>query len=288
MNFRHIFAKIKTFLSVRNAIEWVMIYYVCMVDLEEALSTAKNAALKSGQRILRGLEEDLHIATKGDPVDRVTQVDIDCQRIILETIGQKFPDHHCISEEDSPDPALPALSNKPVWFIDPIDGTSNFIKRLPHCGTSIGLEIDGEVIVGVLYFPVFGWMYTAMKGGGAFRNGERIHASSCVRMQDAVIAECYSDRTHRGKEVMFPPALAYRKFGSAIMSLAFVADGRIDGTGLFCYPWDIAAARVIIPEAGGMLSWEYTGDHTMRGAVRCVASGRGIHEELMSFMKRVV
>lgn len=255
-----------------------------MVDLEDALSTAKHAALKSGQRILRGLEEDLHIETKGDPVDRVTHVDIDCQRIIIETIAQKFPDHQYISEEESPHTIVPT---KPVWLIDPIDGTSNFIRRLPHCGTSIGLELNGEVVVGVLYFPVFGWMYTAVKGGGAFRNEKRIHASSCLRMSDAVVAECYSDRTHRGKEVVFPPALAYRKFGSAIMSLALVADGRIDGTGLFCYPWDIAAARVIIAESGGMLSWEYTGDQTTRGAVRCVASTVGIHEELMSFMKRV-
>lgn len=264
-----------------------------MLDLEGALSIAITAAKRSGERILKGVEEDLQIDVKGDPVDRVTHVDLDCQRIIVETIRGTFPDHRFICEEDSSDssespPLLQAGSaSSPTWLIDPIDGTSNFIKHLPHCGTSIGLEVDGEVKVGVMHFPFFGWTYTAIKGKGAKRNGERISVSSCSTLSGAVIAECYSDRTHRGKEVIFPPALAYRKFGSAIMSLAFVTDGRIDGTGLLCYPWDIAAARVIIPEAGGQISWEYTGAHGVRDAVRATASCAGIHRELQLFMKCV-
>lgn len=261
------------------------------LNFDEALTVAKRAALKAGDRILKGFGEDLHIDVKGDPVDRVTQVDKECQDIIVDTIRSKFPNHQFICEEDiiKPNEAKEAKeANEATWLIDPIDGTSNFIKRLPLCGTSIGLEIDGEAVVGVLYFPVFQWMYTAVKGGGAWRNGERIHASSCTQMKDAVVAECYSDRTHRGKKVTFPPVLAYRKFGSAITSLAFTADGRIDGTGLLSYPWDIAAARVIIPEAGGKLTWENVGAKNHRGAVRCTASCSGIHQELCSFMNGVI
>jgi len=263
-----------------------------MIDLEDALVVAITAAKKAGDRILKGFEEDLHIDTKGDPVDRVTQVDLDCQQIIIETIHKKFPDHICIGEETIPNqPTIhppPVISKKPTWIIDPLDGTSNFIKRLPHCGTSIGLQVDGEVVLGVIHFPVFGWTYTAVKGGGAYRNNKRIHVSACTRLQDAMIAECYSDRIHRGKNVLFPPALAYRKFGSAITSLAWTADGRIDGTGLLCYPWDIAAARVIIPEAGGILSWESEDATGGREAVRCIASCAEIHTELQSFVKQAV
>ncbi|MBI3336884.1 inositol monophosphatase [Candidatus Peregrinibacteria bacterium] len=263
-----------------------------MLDLEEAQVVAITAAKKAGDRILKGFEEDLRIDTKGDPVDRVTQVDLDCQQTIIEIIHKKFPDHVCIGEETIPNqpatPPLPTAPAKPVWLIDPLDGTSNFIKRLPLCGTSIGLEVNGEVVLGVLHFPVFGWTYTAVKGRGAYRDGKRIHVSACARLQDAMIAECYSDRIHRGKNVMFPPVLAYRKFGSAITSLAFTADGRIDGTGLLCYPWDIAAARVIIPEAGGALSWQYASATGDRDIVRCIASCEGIHAELQSFVKQAV
>lgn len=254
-----------------------------MTDLHIALETAVSAAKQAGERIRRGYNEDVSIEVKSDPVDRVTQVDKEAQALIVDTIKASFPDHGFLGEED-----LLQGDQSKRWIIDPMDGTSNFIQGLPHVGVSIGFEEDGEVQVGVLYFPVYDDLYTAVKGEGAKCNGLAIHIRDCETMADAVIAEIYSDRTHRGKEVVFPPCLAFRKFGSAITSLAYLAHGRIDGAALRCCRWDIAAAEVIVAEAGGKLSWQYDQDDgDQRGVLTCIASGEGIESEFTEFVHSV-
>jgi myo-inositol-1(or 4)-monophosphatase len=256
-----------------------------MVDLDHALDIAKKAAHLAGERIKAGFEEDLEVEVKSDPVDRVTHVDKECEKIVLETISQAFPNHEFLGEEGV---GCSSGTEGARWIVDPIDGTSNFIRRLPHCGVSIGLEVEGEPTIGVIYFPIFGDTYWAVKEKGAFKNDKKIHVHDCKDIKDASIAEIYSDRKSRGKEVLYPPSLLYRKFGSSITALSYIADGKIDGTAHICYRWDIAAAEVIIPEAGGRLEWEYLGEEDNgRGSIRVIASTPGIFDAFSSLVESI-
>ena len=231
---------------------------------------------------MEGYDEDLDIKVKSDPVDRVTQVDIDAQNYIVSALKEHYPDHGIVGEEDDDD-AGTADDCEYRWVIDPLDGTSNFIQRLPHVGTSIGLQRNKESILGVLYFPVYDSLYTGIQGQGAFLNGKPIHVSSCEKMSDAYIAEVFSDRTNRGKTVTFPPALAYRRFGSAVTSLAYLAGGNVHGTALRCFIWDIAAAEVIIKEAGGKVERWFKEENNERGPLTVIASIPQIFAELKEF-----
>ena len=254
-----------------------------MIDLDHALSIAMLAAEKAGKLILEGLKTNAAYTLKSDASDRVTQVDFDCQKIIRETLAKEFPEIGFLGEEDE---SIPDTKNAATWIVDPIDGTMNFTHRLPFCGVSIGLQVDGEMVLGILHFPAFDWTYTAIKGKGAQKNGKDIHVSSCAKFEDAMITEIFSDREARGKKVSYPPSAAYRRFGSAITSLAFLAEGLIDGTVERCRIWDIAAAEVIIREAGGTVTVWKDDEKDPRTSLTCIASAPKIHGELCAFAER--
>ena len=164
-----------------------------MIDLDHALIVAIEAAEKAGKLILEGLKTNAEFTIKSDSSDRVTQVDFDSQRIIQEILAKKFPDIGFLGEEED-GTNNEQTNNKQRWIVDPLDGTMNFTHRMPFCGVMIALEIKGEILLGVLHFPAFDWTYTAVKGGGAKKNGTLIHVSKCKAMKDAVIAEIFSDR----------------------------------------------------------------------------------------------
>ena len=253
-----------------------------MVNLNEALEVAVNAAKLAGERIKEGQTEDYSIEVKGDIADRVTQIDLDAQKIIRDSISAKFSDHDFMEEEAD---AKQEQTSKYRWIIDPLDGTSNFIQGFPHVGVSIALEFQGEPVLGVLYFPFFDDLYTGIKGEGAFLNGKEIHVRPCDDMKKAFISEIYSDRIHRGKPTHYPPSLAYRKYGSAVTSLAYLADGRLQGMSLICNRWDMAAAEVIIKEAGGKITFELHDPENERGPGTCIASSPGIYDELKKIVE---
>lgn len=257
-----------------------------MLDLDHALSVAEKAALKAGERIAEGLKGKMDYQTKTDRADRVTKTDFEAQEIIQTMLAKEFPDIGFIGEEEDPDGLAARSSAKQSevrWIVDPLDGTMNFTHRMPFCGVSIGLEQEGKIILGVIYFPVFGWTYAATKGGGAKKNGAPIHVSDCSKFEDAMIAELFSDREQRGTTVPYPPVAAYRKFGSAITSLAFLAEGMIDGTAIRCRPWDAAAGTIIIEEAGGIVTILKDDPSDPRSAITCIASPPKIHDDLIAF-----
>lgn len=251
-----------------------------MLDLQTALTVAVAAAKSAGKRILAGYGEELVVHTKpDDAADKVTQVDLEAQERIVERITAQYPDHGVMGEED-----LCVRKDATYrWIIDPLDGTSNYTRRLPHVGVSIALQHEGKSVVGVLYFPVYDDTYTAVKGGGAFCNGAPIHVSPCEKMRDAYIAEVFSDRQCRGRSVVYPPCVAYRKFGSAITSCAYVAAGHVHATALQCHLWDIAAADVIIREAGGRVEWALNTSGKERESLTFYAATPGIFDEFRAF-----
>jgi len=266
-----------------------------MPDLDHALTVATLAAEKAGKLILEGLKTNAEFTLKSDASDRVTQVDFDCQKMIQDMLAKEFPEIGFLGEEEEQISANGKLASRSSaqqsevrWIVDPLDGTMNFTHRIPFCGVSIGLQINGEMVLGVLHFPAFDWTYTAIKGKGAKKNGKEIHVSSCAKFEDAMLTEIFSDREARGKKVSYPPVSAYRRFGSAITSLAFLAEGLVDGTVERCRMWDIAAAEVIIREAGGTVTVWKDDEKDPRTSLTCVASVPKIHEELCSFAKKAL
>ena len=250
------------------------------MDLIEAQNLAVQAAKVAGEHILSGYTQELTIALKTDPADRLTQFDGSSQQIILDALWSKYPDHEYLCEEKS---ASSDANSEYRRVIDPLDGTMNFTQRLPHVGVSIALEKNGEVVLSVVYLPVLDEMYTALKDQGAYKNDVRIHASSCEDCSKAVASEFFSDREARGKNITYPPVTAYRKLGSAVCPLVYTADGRFDACAVRCMWWDCAACSLILKEAGAEVTITYD-DPGSDGPLTIVASAPGIHEEVCEFV----
>lgn len=163
---------------------------------------------------------------------------------------------------------LAELTDEPTWIIDPIDGTANFVHKIPMIALGIALCYRKKVVLGVCYNPILDEMFSATLGGGAFLNGQPIHVSSKRLMQDCIVADETSlaflpkitsrliSRTFR----IVTQVAGMRALGSAVLTLAYVAAGRIDAYQIeFLKPWDIAGGTLLVTEAGGIVRDSYTG-----------------------------
>ncbi|XP_067642427.1 uncharacterized protein [Eurosta solidaginis] len=195
--------------------------------------------------------------------DLVTKYDKEIEDMLVAGLQKAFPESKFIGEESvAATGQLPELTDAPTWIIDPIDGTTNFIHRIPHWCISVGLSINKELVVGIVYNPIANEMYSARKGHGAYLNGQRIHVRNCTAMNDAVLAYEISlihsirvrDKNVKRLSKLGAHSAGIRCIGSAALTLCYVARGNFD-----CYhvedlqAWDIAGAAVILREAGGVL-----------------------------------
>ena len=195
-------------------------------------------------------------------MDLVTETDKECESIIKEMLRSSYPDHAFIGEEEACAlGSTPALTDKETWMVDPVDGTTNFVHRFPFSCVSIGLSINKEIVVGVVYNPILEEMFHAVRGGGAFLNGSPIHCSDTLELKNAVFAtEIGTKRDDEFLNACFVRIQALikhcrsmRACGSCALNLCSVAMGRLDayyeiGLG---GPWDLAGASLILQEAGG-------------------------------------
>ncbi|XP_017478290.1 PREDICTED: inositol monophosphatase 3-like [Rhagoletis zephyria] len=195
--------------------------------------------------------------------DLVTKYDKDIEDILVEGLSKAFPESKFIGEEAVAESGkMPELTDAPTWIIDPIDGTTNFIHRIPYWCISVGLAVNKELVVGIVYNPIANEMYSAWKGHGAYMNGQRIRVKNCTKMNHAVLAYEISlvhaplvrDKNVKRLSKLAANSLGSRCIGSAALTLCYVARGSFD-----CYhvedlqPWDIAGGAVILREAGGNL-----------------------------------
>lgn len=144
------------------------------------------------------------IKTKTSPVDLVTETDQEIETFFVENISKNFPDHKFIGEESTASTGVYKLTNTPTWIIDPIDGTMNFIHSFPNSCISIALFIEQQSVIGIIYNPNYGQLFTARKGKGAFLNGERIMVSGTKTLSDALIMmECIGGHNpEKGKVIL--------------------------------------------------------------------------------------
>lgn len=221
------------------------------------VNIAVMAARAAGNFIMRNFDraDQLQIERKSRN-DFVTQVDRGAESEIIRTIRKAYPDHSILAEESG----AHDTRSEVTWIIDPLDGTTNFLHRIPHFAVSIGIRVRDRLEHGVIYAPSTQDLYCASRGQGALLNNRRIRVSACKEMSQALIGtgvplrEEHLDHYVPMLRNIATHTAGVRRAGAAALDLAYVAAGRLEGFWeLSLNPWDIAAGIVLVQEAGGVV-----------------------------------
>lgn len=254
------------------------------------LNIAVRAARKAGNLIARHYEtpDSVEANQKGSN-DFVTNVDKAAEELIIETIRKSYPQHTIITEESG---QHIGEDEDTQWIIDPLDGTTNFIKRLPHFSVSIAVRIKGRTEVAVVYDPMRNELFTAVRGQGAQLNGFRLRGSHARDLQGTILATGFPFKAKQHAPAymniltkLFTECADFRRLGSAALDLAYVAAGRVDGyfeIGL--KPWDFAAGELIAREAGALVC-DFTGGHNYLHSGNIVAGNPRIVKAMLANMR---
>jgi myo-inositol-1(or 4)-monophosphatase len=258
-------------------------------ELDRLLAVARDAA--AAATALLGGARPSEIRTKDNPRDLVTEWDVASEALIRARLTSGAPDIPILGEEEGG--AGAGVPRR--WLVDPIDGTVNFAHGLPLWCVSIGLELEGEAVIGVIAAPALGWTFWARRGGGAFvddaRDGgvTRMRASAVPRLDQALVVTGFPyDRAtspHNNFaqwEHLQRKAGACRRLGAAALDLALVARGHLDGYWeRRLKPWDVCAGAVLVEEAGGRVTNTRGGPFLPQGG-EALATNGAIHEELLA------
>jgi myo-inositol-1(or 4)-monophosphatase len=228
-------------------------------ELLHCLDAAQEAA-RRGAAVLEEWRSRFQIHEKGR-FDLVTDADVGSQQAIYAYLQARFPTHQFLGEEDKDPRSRPGPDAPPTWVIDPLDGTTNYVHDCPHYCVSIGLQVAGELLVGVVFEPSRQEMFAAAKGHGAWLNARRLHTSKTTTLGEAMLATGFPPDM-RGQEVALAwwrhfslTSRSLRRTGSTAINLAYIAAGRFDGYFAFDnHVWDVAGATVLIREAGGQIT----------------------------------
>jgi myo-inositol-1(or 4)-monophosphatase len=250
---------------------------------EKELGVAGQAARESGMILNDLFGKITKIGKKGE-IDLVTEADLLSENIIVEIIGRNFPQDNILTEESG---ELGRNSER-LWIIDPLDGTTNFAHSFPFFAVSIALQVDNEIVLGMVYNPLMGEYFEAVKGEGAFLNKTPIKVSPAKDLKESLVATGFPYRVYKepGSIIellkrMIVLVQGVRRPGSASIDLCYVASGRLDGfweEGL--QPWDTAAGSLIVMEAGGMVS-NYEGEKYSPFQKSIVAANPFIHQKML-------
>lgn len=227
--------------------------------MNDLLKNTLLRAIHAGAAVLKHFfEGSFEIESKDTLNNLVTEADKRSEDAIIDTIKSEFPEHFILSEEVG---ELSTASNY-KWVIDPIDGTVNFAHGIPICCISIGLEVDGQMLMGAVFNPFMNELFFAEKGKGAYLNNRRLSVSSNSNIESACLVTGFP---YKWANITTDPipvferfirkGLPVRRLGSAAIDLCWVAAGRFDGFWEYnLNPWDIAAGYLIVEEAGGRIS----------------------------------
>jgi myo-inositol-1(or 4)-monophosphatase len=248
-------------------------------DTRRALDAAERAALRAGELVMGGWRVGTEIARKGR-FDLLTKYDLESEHLIREALLREFPSHRIVGEEGAE-----TGEGELVWYVDPIDGTTNYAHGHFFFAVSIALYRGREGLVGLVHAPALGVTWKAAKGMGAFRNGKPCSVSAREQLEEALCATGFPyDRGSNGDNNLAELALflqrarGIRRCGAASVDLCLVADGTYDiywEKGLNA--WDLCAGALIVKEAGGQLS-TYEGDEADPRSGKLVASNGLLHE----------
>jgi myo-inositol-1(or 4)-monophosphatase len=258
---------------------------------EEITDTAVEAA-RRGARILDRYFRDtaLEVRAKGEN-DFVTRADHESEAAVVDAIRRRFPDHHVLAEEGGYDRG----DSDFYWYVDPLDGTANFMQGLPVFSISIACRHGEHLVAGVVLDPVGDNLFTATRGSGARWNGSRIQVSRRTELAGSFLATGYPFKTRAALDVyldafraVFLQARSIRRCGSAALDLAYTAAGVYDGFfELRLSPWDIAAGVLLIREAGGRIT-DLDGRDGFFESGNVVAGPPALQQELRALIARFV
>jgi len=252
--------------------------------MDTRLEVAIAAAQAGGALALRYFRTRLTVDYKGDH-SPVTRADRECEQRIVEVLRRSFPDYGVIGEEFGADEGSGGSAR---WIIDPIDGTKNFIRGIPYFATLIGLEEDGEVTMGVIYAPAVDDLIYAHKGSGAFDRNGRLQVSSVRSMRESMLVFGGLDIFRQvGRwdafERLVRASGRQRGFGD-YFGHTFVARGQAEAmVEVDLKPWDLAAIKIVIEEAGGRFT-DFKGNATIYGG-DAVASNGLVHDEILRLLR---
>jgi myo-inositol-1(or 4)-monophosphatase len=254
--------------------------------MSEFLEAAIEIAREAGAILMshRGARFEL----KGE-YDLVTAADRASERLVVERLHMRFPQHGIVAEEGGG----AEMKSEYRWFVDPLDGTTNFAHGFPMWNVTLALAHRDQVIAGVVFDPVRDEMFTSERGSGAYLNAARIHVAPAAILEDALVATGFpSRRRHQNVNVHFYYQLAMithgvRRAGSAALDLAYTACGRLDGFWEFgLNPWDMAAGTLLVEEAGGRVSG-MRGEKLDLFGPHVFASNGFIHDETLTLFGEI-
>lgn len=258
--------------------------------LVQIQQTAREVARQAGALLRRNFTRPHQVTLKGRH-DPVTESDFQSQELIIRQLSDAFPAYGFLAEETG----APASGRNPddgCWIIDPLDGTVNFAHGFPMFAVSIAFQWQGEVVYGVVYDPMRDELFDALRGQGAWLNGQPIQVSQIDVLDHALLATGFpynvsdhlEDTIRRFKRLV-AAAQGVRRPGSAAIDLCYLAAGRFDGfweEGL--KPWDTAAAVLIVQEAGGRIS-TFSGSPFALTSPNVAASNSRLHDQLLAALK---
>ena len=260
-------------------------------QITAALNVAVNAARTAGTFASQKMSQlDKIKVREKKAFDFVSEIDILSENIIKEQLSEAYPDFGILAEESghtNPD-------SDSCWIVDPIDGTSNYIRGNPHFAVSIALRHQEDVVAGVVYDPLRNELFTARKGSGAQLDGRRIRVSDTNRLAKSTIAtgiaphnKQFGQRWLRCFAALLPRVQNIHKNGSTVLDLAWLACGRYDGCLTFAFrEWDIAAGSLLVQEAGGLIS-DITQAPSLIESQGFVAGTPKVHEKMMYLLSKI-
>ena len=254
------------------------------------LNVMMKAARKAARQLVRdfGEVENLQVSVKG-PANFVTAADRKAEQTLRDELMSARPNYTFVGEESG---RSEGADKSHTWYVDPLDGTTNFLHGIPQFAISIGLEREGTLVAGLVYNPISDEMFIAERGKGAFLNDQRIRVAGRRKLDDAVVA-CGLPHRGRGDLELFrtefvavqEKVAGLRRFGSAALDLAFIAAGRFD---LYwernLSSWDMAAGTLIVREAGGFVT-DCDGGEDMFTKGHIAAGNDTLHKELLKIVK---
>jgi myo-inositol-1(or 4)-monophosphatase len=265
-------------------------WYAARAMSERERGVAIEVARAAGDLLRREVHGRRRIEYKGAVTNLVTEMDARAEAFIVERLLAAFPDDAILAEERG---AQAGRSGR-RWIIDPVDGTTNYAHGLPAYAVSIALEAAGRVELGVVYDPSHDELYVAERGRGAFCNDERLAVSTTASLDESLLTTGFPydirvnpDNNLQEYAVFATRSRAVRRFGSAVIDLAWVACGRYDGFWeLRLGPWDVAAGGLLVEEAGGRLT-NIKGGPLDINAPTLVASNGHIHDAILAILREV-
>jgi myo-inositol-1(or 4)-monophosphatase len=252
------------------------------------LEVAEEIAREAGGLLAKLFKRHIGYELKGES-DLVTAADRASEKLIVERLRAHFPGHSIVAEEGGGHLG----SAEYCWYVDPLDGTTNFAHGFPMYNVTLALEHSGQLVAGVVFDPERDEMFSSERGSGAFLNKEPMHVSKASRIEDSLVATGFpSKKRHQDINVHFYYQLAMishgvRRAGSAALDLAYVASGRLDGFWEFgLNPWDMAAGILLIEEAGGKCSDMKGSPAKLRGS-HLLADNGLIHAGMLEVFSEV-